>query len=152
MQPSERTLFTARYAHKFARSTISTISSAHLILVNPHLILFNCVYHYQPDATDEEVIAAATLANVHDVIMDLPDKYETRAGPKGDKLSGGAIHCRHFDAACIHFAVHVLWVYRPKATCGHRSSSASTAQSALVRRSDLCVRHGERARGASGLR
>ncbi|CAF1523752.1 unnamed protein product [Adineta ricciae] len=38
------------------------------------------------DATDEEVEAAAKMANAHDFIMALPEKYKT---PSGDKLSGG---------------------------------------------------------------
>ncbi|CAF0957991.1 unnamed protein product [Didymodactylos carnosus] len=38
------------------------------------------------DATDEEVIAAAKMANAHDFIMELPDNYKTSSG---DKLSGG---------------------------------------------------------------
>lgn len=38
------------------------------------------------DATDEEVENAAKMANAHQFIMDLPDKYKTSSG---DKLSGG---------------------------------------------------------------
>ncbi|CAF4542802.1 unnamed protein product, partial [Rotaria sp. Silwood2] len=40
----------------------------------------------KPDATDDEVIAAAKMANAHDFIMELPDNYKTLSG---DKLSGG---------------------------------------------------------------
>lgn len=43
----------------------------------------------KPDATDEEVIEAATAANAHDFIMDLPEGYETKVGERGVKLSGG---------------------------------------------------------------
>lgn len=43
----------------------------------------------RPDATDEEVIAAAKLANAHNFIMSLPEGYQTDVGPKGVKLSGG---------------------------------------------------------------
>lgn len=42
-----------------------------------------------PDATDEEVIAAAKAANAHDFIMDLPYGYDTKVGERGVKLSGG---------------------------------------------------------------
>ncbi|GAA0498626.1 ABC transporter ATP-binding protein [Salinibacillus aidingensis] len=42
-----------------------------------------------PDATDEEVIAAAKAANAHDFIMDLSDGYDTLVGERGVKLSGG---------------------------------------------------------------
>lgn len=43
----------------------------------------------KPDATDEEVIAAAKAANAHDFIMELPDGYDTKVGERGVKLSGG---------------------------------------------------------------
>jgi ATP-binding cassette subfamily B protein/subfamily B ATP-binding cassette protein MsbA len=40
-------------------------------------------------ASREEVIAAAKLANAHDFIKDLPDGYDTSLGEKGANLSGG---------------------------------------------------------------
>ena len=43
----------------------------------------------RPDATDEEVIRAAKLANAHDFIMEMPDNYGTDIGQRGVKLSGG---------------------------------------------------------------
>lgn len=43
----------------------------------------------KPDATDEEVIAAAKAANAHDFIESLPDGYATTVGERGVKLSGG---------------------------------------------------------------
>ena len=43
----------------------------------------------RPDATDEEVIAAAKLANAHEFIMQLPQGYDTDIGQRGVKLSGG---------------------------------------------------------------
>lgn len=42
-----------------------------------------------PDASMEEVIAAAKAANAHDFIMELPDGYDTEIGERGVKLSGG---------------------------------------------------------------
>jgi ATP-binding cassette subfamily B protein len=42
-----------------------------------------------PDATDEEVEAAAKVARAHEFIMALPDGYATRLGAKGTTLSGG---------------------------------------------------------------
>ncbi|HLR80878.1 MAG TPA: ABC transporter ATP-binding protein [Bacillota bacterium] len=42
-----------------------------------------------PEATDEEVIAAAKAANAHDFIMELPQGYDTLVGERGVKLSGG---------------------------------------------------------------
>ena len=43
----------------------------------------------RPDATDEDVIAAAKKANAHDFIMALPQGYDTEVGERGVKLSGG---------------------------------------------------------------
>jgi ATP-binding cassette, subfamily B, bacterial HlyB/CyaB len=43
----------------------------------------------QPDATDEEIVAAAEVAFAHDFIMQLPQGYNTRVGERGSALSGG---------------------------------------------------------------
>lgn len=43
----------------------------------------------RPDASDEEVIAAAMAAQAHDFIMQLPDGYDTIVGQRGVNLSGG---------------------------------------------------------------
>jgi ATP-binding cassette subfamily B protein len=40
-------------------------------------------------ATDEDIVAAAKLAEIHDVIVAMPDGYETVAGVRGGKISGG---------------------------------------------------------------
>lgn len=43
----------------------------------------------KPDATEEEVLHAAQVANAHDFIMRLPNGYDTLIGERGVKLSGG---------------------------------------------------------------
>ncbi|ODT72493.1 MAG: thiamine ABC transporter permease [Pelagibacterium sp. SCN 63-23] len=43
----------------------------------------------RPDATEDEVFAAAKAANAHDFIMALPQGYDTDIGQRGVKLSGG---------------------------------------------------------------
>jgi ATP-binding cassette, subfamily B, bacterial len=43
----------------------------------------------KPDATDEEVIAAAKAAHAHDFIEKLPDGYNSHLGEQGARLSGG---------------------------------------------------------------
>ncbi len=47
------------------------------------------IRYAKPDASMDEVIAAAKAASAHDFIMKLPDAYETRVGAGGQKLSGG---------------------------------------------------------------
>jgi len=42
-----------------------------------------------PDATEEEIVAAAQAAQAHDFIMETPDGYDTLVGERGVTLSGG---------------------------------------------------------------
>ncbi|WP_027431679.1 ABC transporter ATP-binding protein [Lachnospira multipara] len=51
--------------------------------------IYENILYGRPDATREEVIAAAKNANAHDFIMSMPDGYETDIGQRGVKLSGG---------------------------------------------------------------
>ncbi|WP_305886701.1 ABC transporter ATP-binding protein [Actinoallomurus rhizosphaericola] len=43
----------------------------------------------KPDATDEELFAAAKVAQIHDHLMSLPDGYDTVVGERGYRFSGG---------------------------------------------------------------
>ena len=66
----------------------------HIGIVQQDVYLFvgtvcDNVRYGKPDATREEVIAAAKNANAHDFIMSLPNGYETDIGQRGIKLSGG---------------------------------------------------------------
>ena len=47
------------------------------------------VRYGRPEATDEEVIAAAKAAQAHDFIVGFPDGYDTALGQRGVNLSGG---------------------------------------------------------------
>ena len=63
-------------------------------LVTQDSILFNDTVKNniglgKENATDEEIIEAAKIANAHDFIMDLPNGYDTNIGDSGNKLSGG---------------------------------------------------------------
>ncbi|GAQ05013.1 leptomycin B resistance protein pmd1 [Aspergillus lentulus] len=54
-------------------------------------IRFNLTLGARPGQTvsQEELEEACKLANIHDTIMQLPDRYDTICGPNGDHLSGG---------------------------------------------------------------
>ncbi|TWD11679.1 ATP-binding cassette subfamily B protein [Streptomyces sp. T12] len=43
----------------------------------------------KPDASDEELVAAARVAHIHDYLMSLPDGYDTVVGERGYRFSGG---------------------------------------------------------------
>jgi ATP-binding cassette subfamily B protein len=51
-------------------------------------ILYN-IHYGRPDASRDEVEAAARAAHIHDFIVSLPDGYATEVGERGLKLSGG---------------------------------------------------------------
>jgi len=63
-------------------------------IVPQDTVLFNDTIYYNiayghPDASREEVIAAARAAHIHDFIESLPEQYDTLVGERGLKLSGG---------------------------------------------------------------
>jgi ATP-binding cassette subfamily B protein len=63
-------------------------------IVPQDTVLFNdTIYHNiaygRPDATPAEIERAARLARLHDFIVSLPERYETKVGERGLKLSGG---------------------------------------------------------------
>jgi ATP-binding cassette subfamily B protein len=85
-------------AVKFAGVDVRDLKHEELIsrigIVNQETYLFydsiraNIAYA-KPDATDEEIEAAARAANIHDTIMSFPDGYNTMVGERGYRLSGG---------------------------------------------------------------
>jgi ATP-binding cassette subfamily B protein len=59
---------------------------------DPHLFhdtVGNNLRYARPDATDDELVAAARAAQIHDVIAALPEGYDTLVGERGYRLSGG---------------------------------------------------------------
>ncbi|SFR42010.1 ATP-binding cassette, subfamily B [Yoonia tamlensis] len=67
---------------------------AQIGVVPQDTVLFNDTVHYniaygRPDATEDDIIAAAKAAKIHDFIVSLPDGYQTSVGERGLKLSGG---------------------------------------------------------------
>lgn len=65
-----------------------------LALVSQEVAIFDRsvrenICYGSPDATEDDMIAAAKSAVAHDFIMELPEGYDTRIGEHGAKLSGG---------------------------------------------------------------
>ena len=63
-------------------------------IVPQDTVLFNDTIRYnirygRPEASDEQVEAAARSAHIHDFILTLPDGYDSEVGERGLKLSGG---------------------------------------------------------------
>ncbi len=79
--------------HDISKIKLSSLRS-HVGIVTQETYLFHDTIdrnlrYAKPDATEEEVVAAARAANIHDFIESLPDKYNTIVGERGHKLSGG---------------------------------------------------------------
>jgi ATP-binding cassette, subfamily B, bacterial len=73
-----------------------TLSSLHrtigVVSQDPHLFHVSIgenLRYAKPEATDDEVIAAAKAARIHDTIAGLADGYDTVVGERGYRLSGG---------------------------------------------------------------
>ena len=76
------------------RNLTQDILRAAIGVVPQDTVLFNDTIRYniaygRPGATEDEIIEAARLAQVHDFVLRLPDGYNTRVGERGLKLSGG---------------------------------------------------------------
>ncbi|MBE6536394.1 MAG: ABC transporter ATP-binding protein [Ruminococcaceae bacterium] len=74
------------FTMKSLRSSIGVVSQN--VFLFDGTIRENIAYG-NPDATDEEIIAAAKRANIHDYVMTLESGYSTEVGERGIKLSGG---------------------------------------------------------------
>lgn len=79
--------------HDLRRVRIASLRR-HIAVVLQDTFLFNTtvrenLLYGKPDATEEEMIAAAKAAYAHEFIMQLPNGYDTEIGERGVKLSGG---------------------------------------------------------------
>jgi ABC-type transport system involved in Fe-S cluster assembly fused permease/ATPase subunit len=79
--------------HDVEDVTIDSVRS-HIGVVPQDTVLFNETLMYNlryanPEATDEQVYEACRAASIHDKILTFPDKYETKVGERGLRLSGG---------------------------------------------------------------
>jgi subfamily B ATP-binding cassette protein MsbA len=74
------------YQMRSLRDNIGIVFQDNIIFSDS--VMFN-IRMGRPEATDEEVYAAAKAANAHEFITELPEGYETNIGERGVKLSGG---------------------------------------------------------------
>ena len=109
----------------------------------------------KPDASDEEIISAAQIANIHNFINDLPQGYLTIVGERGYRLSGGEKQrlalarvllkdprimildeaTSHLDSeseALIQQALERLYINRTSIVIAHRLSTILSADLILV--------------------
>lgn len=130
----------------------------------------------RPDAADEELVAAAQAANIHEMISKLPDGYETVVGERGYRLSGGEKQriaiarvlledpsvlildeaTSHLDSrseALIQDALEVLLEGRTALVIAHRLSTVRRADQILVVDEGRIVERGDHHSllGAGGL-
>jgi ATP-binding cassette subfamily B protein len=82
----------------FAGSDVRSLQQDSLVsnigIVSQETYLFHATIaenlrYAKPDATDDELIVAATAANIHATIASFPDGYDTVVGERGYRLSGG---------------------------------------------------------------
>ena len=76
------------------RSVTQSSLRAAIGIVPQDTVLFNDTIYYnsaygRPDATHEEIIAAAQAAHIHEFVESLPQGYQSMVGERGLKLSGG---------------------------------------------------------------
>ncbi|RZK37822.1 MAG: ATP-binding cassette domain-containing protein, partial [Pedobacter sp.] len=79
--------------HNFKDLTVESIRGQ-MGIVNQESFLFNDtifnnIAFAKPDATEQEVINAAKIANAHDFILNTEEGYQSTVGDRGNKLSGG---------------------------------------------------------------
>ena len=109
----------------------------------------------KPDATEEELVAAARAANIHEFVAGLPDGYETVVGERGYRLSGGekqrialarviledprilildeaTAHLDSESEALIQEALERVMVGRTSLVIAHRLSTIQAADRILV--------------------
>jgi ATP-binding cassette subfamily B protein len=67
-------------------SVVGVVSQETYLL---HTTIKENLRYAKPGATDEQIVAAARAAQIHDLISDLPDGYDTVVGSRGHRFSGG---------------------------------------------------------------
>jgi subfamily B ATP-binding cassette protein MsbA len=104
-----------------------------IAIVSQHPFLFNRsvvenIRYGRRDAAEEQVVAAARAAHIHDFIQSLPEGYNTLAGEQGGRLSGGQRQCVTIARALLKDAPILIL---DEATSNLDSESERLVQKAL---------------------
>jgi ABC-type multidrug transport system fused ATPase/permease subunit len=84
--PQDAVLFNASLAYNIGCVFLEFISGTVAYGVG---VDGECLSYAKFEASQEEVEEAAKAAQMHDRVMSFPDKYETKVGERGIRLSGG---------------------------------------------------------------
>ena len=107
-----------------------------------HRSIADNIAYARPDASREEIIRAAKLANAHEFVKDLPNGYDTLVGERGIKLSGGQRQRVAIARAILKDAPILVL---DEATSALDSESEALIQDALVKlmkgRTSIVVAH-----------
>ncbi|KAH7699911.1 Half-transporter 2 [Aphelenchoides avenae] len=76
-----------QFDHVYYHQQIALVAQEPVLYADS--VRYNILYGCEDWATDEDMIAAAKLANVHDFIMEMEKGYDTKCGEKGVQMSGG---------------------------------------------------------------
>ncbi|MGD2076788.1 MAG: ATP-binding cassette domain-containing protein, partial [Chloroflexota bacterium] len=79
--------------HDLTHLTLDTLAQKVGMVTQDTFLFYDTIranlLYARENATDEEMVAAAKAANIHDFIISLPDDYDTVVGERGYRLSGG---------------------------------------------------------------
>ena len=107
-----------------------------------HRSIADNIAYARPDASRDEIVRAAKLANAHEFIKDLPDGYDTLVGERGIKLSGGQRQRVAIARAILKDAPILVL---DEATSALDSESEALIQDALIKlmkgRTSIVVAH-----------
>ena len=89
-----------KYNVSWLRQHIGVVSQEPVLF---HTTIRENILFGKMDATQDQIEEAAKMANVHNFIMELPDKYETLVGERGAQLSGVRknFNIFHFYTPCF---------------------------------------------------